>query len=279
MAPHLPSSYALSVIIPAHNEEDYISDCLDALARQQGLTSPAEILLMANACTDATIACALPYKRRFAAMGCKLRILRVKDAGKMHALNCADKAASGAVLIYLDADVICGPNMLAQLQAALTSARPHYASGKLQVAPARSWASRAYGRIWVQLPFMKSPAVGAGLFAVNRAGRARWGTFPGIISDDTFVRLQFTPAERIEVPEIYLWPLVEGFANLVTVRRRQDAGVREVAHNYPEIMDRETKEKPNWKTLFLRHPISFLLYAAVKVAARLRRNTGWTRGR
>ena len=273
-------SDALSVIIPAHNEQDYISACLDALLAQQNTPATVEVLLMANACTDATIARALPYKQRFAAKGWKLRLLRVKTPGKVHALNCADRAASGEALIYLDADVICGPNMLAQLADALSTDQPRYASGKLQVAPAKTWISRQYGHTWAALPFMQSPAVGAGLFAVNRAGRARWGAFPGIISDDTFVRLQFTPKERIEVPEVYIWPLVEGFTNLVRVRRRQDAGVDEIADRYPDLMNREAKQPPNTKALFLRAPVSFLCYAAVKLAVKLRKkDAGWTRGR
>ena len=273
-------SYALSVIIPAHNEQDYIAACLDALLAQQGPSVPVEILLMANACTDATIARALPYKRPFAAKGWKLRILRVRTPGKIHALNCASNAASGTAQVYLDADVICGPAMLAQLSATLSTDAPRYASGKLQLAPAKTWITRQYGHTWAALPFLQSPAVGAGLFAVNRAGRARWDAFPDIISDDTFVRLQFTPEERIEVPEIYVWPLVEGFANLVRVRQRQNAGVAEIAQHYPDLMGREAKEPANPKALFLRAPVSFLCYAAVMLAVKFgKKKTGWTRGR
>lgn len=279
-----PSTPPLSVIIPAHNEQDYIAPCLDALLAQQeaqeGALQGAEVLLMANACTDATIARALPYKRRFAAKGWKLRILRVVRPGKMHALRCSDKAASGRVLVYLDADVICAPPLLAQLAQALDTDAPRYGSGKLQVAEARTWITRAYAKTWAALPFMQSPAVGAGLFAVNRAGRARWEDFPAIISDDTFVRLQFTPDERIEVPAAYVWPLVEGFGNLVKVRRRQDAGVEEIDRLYPDLLEREAKAPIDYKALFLRNPVSFLCYSAVKLAVRLRRkDSAWTRGR
>lgn len=274
----------LSVIIPAHNEQDYIAPCLDALLAQEGVPGRSlrgsEVLLMANACTDETIARALPYKARFAAKGWKLRILRVTTPGKIHALNCSDKAASGAVLAYLDADVVCDPQLMRLLIEALQEDAPRYASGKLQIAAAQTWITRAYAKTWAALPFMQSPAVGAGLFAVNRAGRARWGDFPNIISDDTFVRLQFAPEERIEVPAPYIWPLVEGFSNLVRVRRRQDAGVQQIDRLYPGLMAREAKIPVDYKTLFLRNPVSFLCYSAVKLAVRLRRqDAAWTRGR
>ncbi|MEM6409566.1 MAG: glycosyltransferase, partial [Pseudomonadota bacterium] len=254
--------------------------CLDALLAQKGAPEGGEVLLMANACTDATIARALPYKPLFQRLGWKLRLLRVPPPGKIHALNCSEKAASGAVLIYLDADVICTQGLIGQLCQALDTPEPRYGSGKLQIAPAQTWITRQYAATWAALPFMQSPAVGAGLFAVNRAGRARWGAFPDIISDDTFVRLQFDPDERIEVEARYIWPLVEGFANLVKVRRRQDAGVIEIDETYPSLLDREAKAPIDYKSLFLRNPVSFLCYSAVKLAVKLRpQEASWTRGR
>jgi glycosyltransferase involved in cell wall biosynthesis len=274
------AQFDVSVIIPAHNEQDYIDACLVALLAQRGAPPRVEILVMANACTDATIKRALTYKKQASAKGWKLRVLRVPTPGKTDALRCADRATNGLTLIYLDADVVCGPEMLAKLHHALTPDRALYASGKLQIASARTWISRAYGRTWGALPFMQSKAVGAGLFAVNRAGRAKWDEFPNIISDDTFVRLQFTPQDRIEVTETYIWPLVEGFANLVRVRRRQDAGVNEIAQLYPHLIAHEAKPKANFKTLFIRDPVSFLSYCSVKLAVRLgRTDTKWTRGR
>jgi glycosyltransferase involved in cell wall biosynthesis len=272
--------FDVSVIIPAHNEQDYIDACLVALLAQTGAPPRVEVLVMANACTDATVRRALTYKKRMSAKGWKLRVLRVPTPGKTHALRCADRAASGLALVYLDADVICGPKMLGKLHQALAPGYPLYASGKLQIAPAQTWISRAYGRTWSALPFMQSKAVGAGLFAVNRAGRAKWDAFPDIISDDTFVRLQFAPQDRIEVDEAFIWPLVEGFPNLVRVRRRQDAGVTEIARLYPDLIAHEAKPKADFKTLLMRDPISFLSYCSVKLAVKLgKTDTKWTRGR
>ena len=270
----------MSVIIPSHNEEGYIGRCLDALLVQVALTLKVEVILMANACTDGTVRTAVAKKALFKARGWKLRVLQTRTPGKLNALNCADRAATGAVRVYLDADVVCAPLMLQQLNDALDVDAPRYASGKLQVAPAQSWVTRQYARFWQRLPFMQTPAVGAGLFAVNRAGRARWGAFPAIISDDTFVRLQFTPQERVEVKAAYLWPMVEGFANLVKVRRRQDAGVAEISRVYPGLLDREGKARPDYLRLCLADPVGFVVYVAVTLAVKRRKaNDGWTRGR
>jgi glycosyltransferase involved in cell wall biosynthesis len=270
----------LSIIIPAHNEEVYIAKCLHALLEQDFDVGPLEVLLLANACTDRTADVAVSLKPEFAARGWKLRVLRTPVPGKLNALNCADRAATGAVRAYLDADVICDPDIMKQLYAILNTEDPLYASGTFQLMPARTWISRRYGDFWMQLPFMRSPAVGAGLFAVNLAGRARWGVFPDIISDDTFVRLQFRPDERKQVPACYHWPLVEGFSNLVWVRKRQDAGVAELRALHPDVFANEAKPKINLPRLFLAKPVSFLIYAIISIAVRLSKtDKKWTRGR
>jgi hypothetical protein len=142
--------------------------------------------------------------------------------------------------------------------------------------------TRAYARFWQRLPFAQSNAPGYGLFAVNAAGRARWGDFPGIISDDTFVRLQFDPAERLQVAARYDWPMIEGFAALSRVRRRQDAGVAEIDRLYPGLLAREAKPQLRAGQLLglcLHDPLGFASYAAVSLAVRLRRGQGWSRGR
>lgn len=84
--------------------------------------------------------------------------------------------------------------MLVDALASTPAAR--YASGTPRVSPAKSWVTRAYARFWQQLPFASSDAPDFGVFAVKAAGRARWGRFPDIISNDTYVRLLFAPRER-----------------------------------------------------------------------------------
>lgn len=271
----------ISILIPANNEEGYLGPCLDGLLAQVTART-AEIIVSANACTDATVEIARSYVTRFADRGWRLVVLDEKTGGKPAALNRADAAATGDIRIYLDADVVMSPPLLDGLAGALDRPEPAYASGELIVSPAKSWITRAYGRIWVRLPFMAEGVPGAGLFAVNASGRARWGAFPEIISDDTFVRLQFTPQERIAVPAPYSWPLVEGFSALVRVRRRQDAGVAELERIYPGILEREGKAPltPGYLgRLALTDPVGLAVYIAVSLAVRAGRGSGWSRGR
>ena len=273
----------MNVIIAARNEEDYIGACLEALLAQSDGAGVIETILAANDCSDRTVDVASQFKPRFEARGWTLRIIEVPEPGKVNALNGADQVANGDALVFLDADVRCDEELLAQLRGVLMTDTPVYATGRLKVAPAKTWVTRRYAKLWIELPFVKGGAVGAGLFALNRAGRKRWDAFPDIISDDTFVRLQFSPEERIEVPARYHWPMVEGFGNLVRVRRRQDAGVQEIHRIYPEIVAHEAKatvSRSDLMGLLLRMPVSFFVYALVHVAVRLRRSgTDWARGR
>lgn len=272
----------LSVIIPASNEEGYIGACLAALIASDPVLGGAEVVVVANGCRDATAARARDWTARAAAAGWQLTVLDLAQGGKPGALNAGDAAATGDLRAYLDADVIVSPPLMAELAAALHGDAPRYATGTARIPQAKSAVTRAYARFWQGLPFAQSNAPGYGLFAVNAAGRARWGAFPGIISDDTFVRLQFTPGERVQVPAPYDWPMIEGFAALTRVRRRQDAGVTEIARQFPGLLEREGRAplgKGQLARLALRDPVGFATYAAVSLAVRLRRGQGWTRGR
>ncbi|MEX5565156.1 glycosyltransferase [Pseudophaeobacter sp. 1A16562] len=272
----------ISVLIPAHNEAAYIRPCLEALFASDPLPGPAEVLVLANGCTDDTAEIArsvtLPQ-------GWSRKVIDLPQGGKLAALNAGDARAKGAVLVYLDADVTVTPPLLAQLAGALTPERPLYASGSPRVARARSCLTRAYGQFWSRLPFVTDGAPGFGLFAMTRTGRERWQDWPDIISDDTFARLSFAPAERIRVPARYDWPMVEGFANLVRVRRRQNVGVEEIAKRFPHLLENDDKRSlgaSGLMRLFLRDPLGFAAYALVSLTVKtplFRTKTRWARGR
>ena len=274
----------LSIIIPANNEEAYLANCLTALIASAPTEVPVQILIVANACTDRTVEVARSFKSPAQRIGWSLEVLDLVQPGKLNALNIADEVATGDLRLYLDADVLVSPSLVRMLVDALTSTtNPLYVSGKPVVSEAQSMVTRAYARFWQMLPFACSEAPGFGVFAVNAAGRARWGRFPDIISDDTFVRLQFAPRERVGVCADYQWPMVEGFSRLVKVRRRQDEGVKEIARKWPALFDNEGKPAPSRIELLsmaIREPFGFAVYAAVALAVRSKKGSShWTRGR
>ena len=271
---------ALSIIIPASNEGPWIGACLGAVFASDPVPGGAEVIVVANGCRDDTAAAARAVP---VPPGWTCRVLDLAEGSKPGALDAGDAVAQSAARAYLDADCVVSPAVFAQIAAALNRPAPVYVGATPVIPRAASAITRAYGRFWQRLPFNRAVAPGYGLYAVNGPGRARWGGFPRLISDDTFVRLQFTPDERVQVPAPYDWPMVEGWAALVKVRRRQDAGLRELQDHHPGLFAHEGKArlgKGQLLALALRDPLGFATYAAVSLAVRRSRGgPGFTRGR
>ncbi len=277
----IPGKPAGSVVLPASNEAALIGPCLRAV-RASRFDHPVQIVVVANGCHDDTAARARAEAPGFAARGWDLQVIERAQGGKPGALTAGDAAARAGIRIYLDADVIISAELIAQLHGALDGPGARYASGRV-VITGKGAVSRAYARFWAGVPFMRQGVPGCGVFAVNAEGRARWADWPAIISDDTFARLGFAPSERVLVPAPYDWPIATGWRNLVRVRRRQDAGVAEIARVYPDLLRNE--DKPGFPTadklrLALRDPAGFAIYAVVALAVRLRpASKNWSRGR
>ena len=281
----------ISIIIPANNEEGYIGPCLDLILSSQapGPDAPGQpalqVIVAANGCDDGTVAETQSRRAAFVEKGWQLDVLDLSEGGKIGALNASDAIALYGRRIYIDADIQVTPELIAQLARALETADPVYASGRPRVPPAKSYISRRYARFWEKLPFIAEQVPGCGVFAVNAAGRARWGAFPDIISDDTFVRFHFSRDEMHGVSATYAWPITEGFANLVRVRRRQDEGLEEMRRLYPDLARQTQVTAPGGGKklrLFLRDPVGFMIYAAVAITVRLpvlRNRSAWDRGR
>jgi glycosyltransferase involved in cell wall biosynthesis len=277
-------SVACSILIPAHNEVGYIEPCLEALLASNETGADVEVIVMANGCRDATVAHANAFLDRFAAKGWPLTVLDLTEGGKMAALNTGDSTAQHGARIYVDADVVVSPMLVTQLSEVLDAPEVRYASGGPVLVASGSMFTRVYARFWANAPFFTHGVPGCGVFAVNSAGRKRWGDFPDIISDDTFVRLSFAPSERFLVPAPYDWPMIQEAGPLVRVRRRQDIGVAEVKERYPELWENHDAAPldapPLWRRA-LRDPIGFAAFAAVALAVRLphRAQERWARGR
>lgn len=277
-------SVACSILIPAHNEAGYIEQCLEALLASDPTGAAVEVIVMANGCTDDTVQIARSFAARFTAKGWPLTVLNLADGGKMGALNAGDRMAQHGGRIYVDADVVVSSALIAQLAEVLDADGPRYASGGPQVIASGNAFTRVYARFWASLPFCTNGVPGFGVFAVNAEARQRWGDFPDIISDDTFVRLSFTPAERYRVPATYDWPMIEGVGPLVRVRRRQDIGVAEVREKFPALWgnhDPAPVDAPPLWLRGLRDPLGFMAFAFVGLAVRLphRKQERWARGR
>jgi glycosyltransferase involved in cell wall biosynthesis len=260
-------SVRLTIIIPCYNEKTVHAACLDSILGQRlRARGDVEIVVVLNGCTDGTREIAERYSSSARDAGFPFSILELERPSKAAALNAGDAVARGAIRAYLDADVVLGAGLLARLVAPLETDEPRYATGMLVVAPPRTWVTAAYGGFWSAL--VSGEVNGIGLYAVNAAGRARWGRFPPMHSDDKFVRLSFLPRERVRVPAGYLWPLPEGWRKLVLVRLRWTEGNLELKRRFPEMTLRQTRAKRPWIYIgaALRDPVGFLVFSSIYLA-------------
>lgn len=280
----------LSVIIPSNNEESCIQACLDAIVRQSDLPTDhaIDVIVAANGCDDQTVAHAEAKRSALNDAGFELKVLDIAIGNKMNALNEGDAVAHHASRVYLDADIVISPRMLRELSDILATDAPTYASGSVRIPRPKSIVSRAYAKVWTDLPFIRDGVPGIGLYAVNGAGRARWAAFPKIYGDDRFVRLQFKPHERHKTKATHDWPLPEGFANLVHVRHRWREGNVELAKAFPELEDNESEFNKSFGNMLrlLRTPFSSAVFVTIYLVsnARARRSDAqggfvWRRGR
>ena len=107
----------VSIIIPIYNEEKFISDCLRSLINQDFPKDELEIICVDGMSSDTSIQIIKEYSRqhRF------IRLLENPDRIVSHALNAGIKAASGDVIMRIDAHCIYPVNYISVLVKMLTS--------------------------------------------------------------------------------------------------------------------------------------------------------------
>lgn len=211
-----------TLLIPAWNEATVLARTLTGL--QAGLArGQLRIVVIANACTDATAAVA----RRAAP---DALVLETPLPGKCHALNLGiARAEPGRPVICMDADLaVTGPELLA-LIALLQSGAALAACGHMEIdARAASPVVRAWVRGWRLNPYFARGKFG-GLFALSPAAVARVFPLPEITADDEWIRRAFTPGEIAFVPDCrFVARAPRTLSTLVRVRCRSLRGAREV---------------------------------------------------
>jgi len=111
----------ISVIVPAHNEENYLGVTLDALRRQDH--GWFEVIVIANGCTDATAE---------VARGRCHRLIVLSEKGLGPARNLGARMARGELMMFLDADTILQSGALRRIAQAFNGT---YAAGTLKGEP------------------------------------------------------------------------------------------------------------------------------------------------
>nr|WP_279587830.1 glycosyltransferase [Microbacterium ulmi] len=183
----------MSVVVPAHDEGPLVRRTLE---RMLGSAAAGEfdVVVVANGCSDDTaVQAALPG----------VRVVEIAERSKTAALDAGDAVSSTFPRAYVDADVDISTDALRAVARALSAeSDARVAAPRLRVDASSSSAPvRAYYAIWALSEYRAAGHVGSGFYAVNAAGRERWGRFPGVIADDRFVQQRFLPDERLCLEE------------------------------------------------------------------------------
>ncbi|NNC87271.1 MAG: glycosyltransferase [Akkermansiaceae bacterium] len=104
-----------SIVIPAHNEEDFLPSCLDAIeAAAARCQAGVETIVVLNRCTDRTEEIAGAHRCRIVREDAR-NLARIRNAGAA--------TATGEILVTVDADSRMSPRTLFAIERKLASGR------------------------------------------------------------------------------------------------------------------------------------------------------------
>ncbi|MGF1451603.1 MAG: glycosyltransferase [Opitutales bacterium] len=143
----------ISVVIPAHNEERYLGDCVASVTEAASQAdSEVEVIVVLNRCTDGTEAIARSWDARLVHEPAR-NLSMIRNAGA--------RAARGELLVTIDADSRMSPNMLSEVERRLCN--PSVVGGGVMVKLER-WSIGIFASLLVLLPFVAWYGVSAGMF-------------------------------------------------------------------------------------------------------------------
>jgi glycosyltransferase involved in cell wall biosynthesis len=186
----------ISVLVPAHNEENWLPACLDSIeVAAARVDEPVEIVVCLNRCTDATESIA---RQR----GATIAREDAKNLSKIR--NAAARAARGDTLVTLDADSRMSPGMLAEVRRRLDSGKV-VGGGVARVYPDR-WSLGIVCSGLLVAPFVFRHRVTCGMFWTRASDfRAIGGFNEELVSVedvDFAVRLKRHGKAEIRTPTI-----------------------------------------------------------------------------
>ncbi len=163
-----------SILIPARNEEKYLPGCLESLTRAaEPFRNQIEVIVAVNRSTDRTEEIALAH-------GAVVVHSDARNLAKIR--NTAAKAASGDIIVTVDADSRMSPRMLLDIDRLLRTGR--YIGGGVMIWPER-WSLGIMATGIMLLPLVLRHRVSGGLFWCLRVDFEAIGGF-----DETWVSVE-----------------------------------------------------------------------------------------
>ena len=253
-----------TVIVPAHNEASVIRQCLDSLIHQPQLDT---LIVACNGCTDNT---AEIVRTAYPQAIC----LDIAKPSKVNALNEAEKYITTWPVFYIDTDTVLSAGAIQQISQAMSEAgAPLLAAPTPIINTAHSsWWVKQYYKVWLQLPYIRSGVVATCSYVISQEARQRFHHFPAVINDDGFVRCQFKPEERRNIPNTFISITAPAtLFSLIKIKTRARLGNMELA---AKGLCTQTEAKPYSRILqqqlYSKNAISVLIYIFIALVIRLR---------
>jgi GT2 family glycosyltransferase/peptidoglycan/xylan/chitin deacetylase (PgdA/CDA1 family) len=120
----------LSVVIPTYNRREVLSRVLQTVFQQTCPPEAYEVIVVADGSTDGTA-----EMLRQLHPPCKFLVLEQPNRGQAAARNAGARAASGDLILFLDDDMLCAPDLVAEHIAAHSSGDRQVVFGPVHVAP------------------------------------------------------------------------------------------------------------------------------------------------
>ncbi|MGH4032278.1 CDP-glycerol:glycerophosphate glycerophosphotransferase [Actinomycetota bacterium Odt1-20B] len=135
-----PSPYRVTLVVPVHDVEPYLQECLDSLAAQT-MFGRIQVFLVDNGSRDRS------YKicQEFAASRANVEVLYRRGGGAGAARNAGLERATAPYVTFCDADDVLPPGAVERMWKAAVETRAQVVVGAMETFPKRTnWAWRAY---------------------------------------------------------------------------------------------------------------------------------------
>ncbi|WP_308190558.1 CDP-glycerol glycerophosphotransferase family protein [Streptomyces sp. HPF1205] len=223
----------MTVVVPVHNVEQYLEDCLASIAAQT-LTA-LDVVMVDDGSTDGGPALAERWARRDP----RFRLVRQANGGLGHARNTGVRHADPgtAYLAFVDSDDVLPPRAYESLTGLLEESGSDFATGNVYRLDRRgrvqAWQQRGMTRTVTRTHITRDLGLLSDRVAWNKVfRRSFWDrhalAFPeGVLYEDTPLTIPaHFLAEAVDVlhEHVYYWRLREGS---ITRRRGDVTGVRD----------------------------------------------------
>jgi CDP-glycerol glycerophosphotransferase len=194
----------ISVVVPFHNNEDLLADCLRSIARQTHVS--LEVIMVDDGSTDGSVEIA----RRRAAGDPRFILIRVPNGGPGYARNRGIEQATGEFLGFVDADDMLPSHALETMLHTLQESGSDFVSGAVErVGPAGITPSGMHAQA------IKNRRIGT---HISRSPELFWD----VSVWNKLFRKSFWDTNHLSFPEVRAWEDLQAMTRAHVLARAVD---------------------------------------------------------